>query len=290
MLAAHRELAAQHGHQADRIVAEARERLRSQSQEHGQESRRAQEAVTFARDKIFEREAITDERSLLREALRRDMGRSTLPEIRANYETRREHGEFPDVGRKQGRASREITTRAVLQSERDILRQVREGKGQLQPILSTDQLDVSRAQWDHLNEKQRQAVESVLTAEDRIVGIQGVAGAGKTSSLQAIREVAEQQGYELQGLAPTSRAAQQLEEAGIASHTLQAELLRSANPEQNQPRVYVIDEASLASTRQMQDFLHRLGSEDRVILVGDVRQHQGVEAGRPAAMLTRVPS
>ena len=51
------------------------------------------------------------------------------------------------------------------------------------------------------------------------------------------------------------------------------------------PRLYVLDESSLASTRQMHAFLHRLDPQDRVLLVGDVRQHQAVEAGRPYQQL-----
>jgi ATP-dependent exoDNAse (exonuclease V) alpha subunit len=35
----------------------------------------------------------------------------------------------------------------------------------------------------------------------------------------------------------------------------------------------------------MQEFLSRLHRNDRVLLVGDVRQHEGVEAGRPFAQL-----
>jgi ATP-dependent exoDNAse (exonuclease V) alpha subunit len=35
----------------------------------------------------------------------------------------------------------------------------------------------------------------------------------------------------------------------------------------------------------MRDFLARLGSQDRVLLIGDIRQHQGVEAGRPFEQL-----
>jgi hypothetical protein len=31
----------------------------------------------------------------------------------------------------------------------------------------------------------------------------------------------------------------------------------------------------------MHTFLERLGPEDRLLLVGDVRQHEAVEAGRP---------
>jgi len=47
----------------------------------------------------------------------------------------------------------------------------------------------------------------------------------------------------------------------------------------------VLDESSLASTRQVHEFISRLHRLDRVVLVGDVRQHEGVEAGRPFAQL-----
>ena len=43
----------------------------------------------------------------------------------------------------------------------------------------------------------------------------------------------------------------------------------------------MLDESSLASTRQMQSFLEKVGPQDRVLLVGDTRQHQGVDAGKP---------
>ena len=52
------------------------------------------------------------------------------------------------------------------------------------------------------------------------MGLEGVAGAGKTTSLTAIREAAEREGYQVIGLAPTSRAAHKLAESGIESHTL----------------------------------------------------------------------
>ncbi len=89
----------------------------------------------------------------------------------------------------------------------------------------------------------------------------------------------------MEGLAPTSRAAQKIEEAGIASSTLQRHLVRSDEPADGQKRLYVLDESSLASSKQMNQFLDRLGEHDRVLLVGDVRQHQAVEAGRPYQQL-----
>jgi ATP-dependent exoDNAse (exonuclease V) alpha subunit len=126
----------------------------------------------------------------------------------------------------------------------------------------------------------------VLSSQDRIQGIQGFAGSGKTTTLTAIRSAAESRGYEVEGFAPTSRAARQLNEAGIEARTLQGFLARTADPNVGERKhFYLVDESSLASTNQMREFLARLGPNDRVLLIGDIRQHQGVEAGRPFEQL-----
>ncbi len=114
--------------------------------------------------------------------------------------------------------------------------------------------------------------------------LEGVAGAGKTTALTAVREAAERDGYVVQGLAPTGRAAQQLAGAGMPTSTLQRHLV-APPPATGERRLYVLDESSLASTRQMHAFLARLGPSDRVLLVGDARQHQAVDAGRPYEQL-----
>jgi len=87
------------------------------------------------------------------------------------------------------------------------------------------------------------------------------------------------------GLAPASRAAQKLAESGIESGTLQRHLARGEQPDGGEKRLYVLDESSLASTKQMNELLHRLDAGDRVLLVGDKRQHEAVEAGRPYRQL-----
>ena len=123
----------------------------------------------------------------------------------------------------------------------------------------------------------------ILTSRNQVTALEGAAGTGKTTALAAVRDAAEREGYEVQGFAPTSRAAHKLAEAGIESSTLQRHLARGdddARPT-DQKRLYVLDESSLASTRQMHTFLERTRSDDRVLLVGDVRQHEAVDAGRP---------
>jgi ATP-dependent exoDNAse (exonuclease V) alpha subunit len=141
-----------------------------------------------------------------------------------------------------------------------------------------------------LNAAQTTAIEHVLISRDRVQGIQGVAGAGKATALdiiRAARAAAEGKGYSVEGLAPTSRAAKQLGDAGISAGTLQGFLARedSGANRLDQKRLYFVDESSLTSTSQMRKFLNRLTPLDRVVLVGDVRQHQAIEAGRPFEQL-----
>jgi hypothetical protein len=91
----------------------------------------------------------------------------------------------------------------------------------------------------------------------------------KTTTLAVVREGAEAQGYTVEGFAPTSRAAHKLAEAGIETSTLQHHLARGEQPETGERRLFVVDESSLASTRQMHEFVTRLHPNDRVLLVGD---------------------
>jgi ATP-dependent exoDNAse (exonuclease V) alpha subunit len=94
------------------------------------------------------------------------------------------------------------------------------------------------------------------------------------------------QGFQVEGFAPTSRAARQLSEAGVEAGTLQGFLARTKAPTVPEHKhFYFVDESSLASTNQMREFFSRLAPQDRVLLIGDTRQHQGVEAGRPFEQL-----
>jgi conjugative relaxase-like TrwC/TraI family protein len=285
VMAAHRRLAADFGHQADAVVRAARER--SQHHEKPVNSLdRVRESLTFSRDKNFEREAVVDERALIRDGLRRGMGEITHVQVRANLDARLASGEFQIVERPQGVPGRQFTTAKTIEAEHDILRRMREGQNLIEPVLSRPHAIAVMDQHSHLNQAQKAVVEDVLSSRDRIQGIQGFAGAGKTTTLAVLRGATEKQGYQVEGFAPTSRAARQLNEAGIESRTLQGFLARGADPDVGvQKHFYLVDESSLASTNQMREFLARLGPDDRVLLVGDIRQHQGVEAGRPFEQL-----
>jgi conjugative relaxase-like TrwC/TraI family protein len=284
-MAAHRRLAAEYGHQADAVVRAARERAQHRVQEVNPHQR-VREAMTFSRDRNFEREAVVDERAIVRDALRRGMGEITYAQVRGNLDSRLASGEFQAVERAQ-MPGRQFTTAKTIEAEQEIVRRMREGQNVLQPAMSRADAIRVADRHRHLNPAQKSVLEDVLSSPDRVQGIQGFAGAGKTTALSAVRGTVEMEGYEVQGFAPTSRAARQLREAGIEAGTLQSFLARTvpsdAAPERK--HFYFMDESSLASTNQMREFLTRLGSNDRVLLIGDIRQHQGVEAGRPFEQL-----
>jgi conjugative relaxase-like TrwC/TraI family protein len=285
VMAAHRKLAADFGHQAEAVVRAARKQLQHQ-QKPTNTIDRVRESLTFARDKNFEREAVVDERALIRDGLRRGMGEVTYAQVRGNLDARIAAGEFKVVDRGQNTPARQFTTARTIEAEHEIVHRVTEERNQIEPVLSRSDAIAVADRHQYLNRAQKSVVEDVLSAPDRVQGIQGYAGAGKTTTLSVIREAAEARGYTVEGFAPTSRAARQLNEAGVESGTLQGFLARSPTPAaQEQRHFYFVDESSLASTNQMREFLARLGSNDRVLLIGDTRQHQGVEAGRPFEQL-----
>ena len=258
---------------------------RAEQQERQPEQRLpAKEAVTFARDSIFEREAVADERAILRDALRRGMGEATYRDIRAEFDKRQEAGDFRFVQGMKHSSGRSFTTPETIAAERANIRHVLEGRNAVEPIMSAERAREQAGTRSFLNDSQRRVIEEVLNSSDRVHGLQGLAGTGKTTTLQTIREGAEASGYIVEGFAPTSKAAGQLREAGIDATTLQSFLARGQNHPSADPanrHLYMLDESSLASTKQMRSFLGKLNPDDRVLVIGDTRQHQGVDAGRP---------
>ena len=153
-----------------------------------------------------------------------------------------------------------------------------------------------------LTDGQRQAVKLILSEKDRTVGVQGLAGTGKTTMLNRARTLAGKKRWRMVGLAPSASAARTLAaESGIESETLQRFLARNTGVAegrltkkgrkslraQYRKTALVIDEGSLASTVQARDLL-RIARELRIpklVLVGDSKQLDAVDAGKPFAQL-----
>ncbi|MHB1495224.1 MAG: MobF family relaxase [Acidithiobacillus sp.] len=149
-----------------------------------------------------------------------------------------------------------------------------------------------KTQGFKFSDGQKAAVGLALSSGDRHLGVVGSSGAGKTTSMKVIVKEYQQAGYQVIGVAPTSKAKLELEGAGCnETLTLAAALQRKpALGEDGQPTgdkiIYVMDEAGMISAKDFDRFYKRSDMENaRTLVVGDPYQIESVEAGTPFAQL-----
>lgn len=133
-----------------------------------------------------------------------------------------------------------------------------------------------------LSDEQRRAVAHV-TGPDGIAAIVGLAGAGKSTMLDAARSVWNTSGKRVIGAAVAGKAAEGLQRSsGIPSRTIAAWEVAWAQGRDilNSGDVLVLDEAGMVSSKQMAmlvSAIERTGA--KLVLVGDAAQLQPIEAG-----------
>lgn len=122
-----------------------------------------------------------------------------------------------------------------------------------------------------------------LTDTGGMASVIGYAGAGKSTMLDAAREVWESQGYTVRGATLSGIAADSLEAgSGIKSRTIASlEFAWKKGKDRLTPRdVLVIDEAGMVDSRRMQRLLAAAKQDGaKVVLIGDPSQLQAIEAG-----------
>jgi conjugative relaxase-like TrwC/TraI family protein len=252
----------------------------------------AKEAVTFALTKLSERESVFNPRVVLLEANKRGIGQTSVAAIEAELETRKKDGQVKTVSLSDGREAVFLSSDEKIENELPKHIKAVQPKQTLQDeILTTKLSENSRAvvntEFLKLSDEQQSAVKEILTAKTGVVTLEGRAGVGKTTTLSFVNKMAKTAEYEVLGLAPTTGAAQELDNAQITSATLQ-KLLASQDAPRDHKRFFIVDESSFVSSRQMDKFFREaVKTGDRVLLVGDTRQHEGVEAGKPFARIQR---
>jgi len=183
------------------------------------------------------------------------------------------------------------TTQKALDRELATIKLMLQGKEHLEaiahPEIAEAYLEAERVRLAQENKRltqgQQEAVRLATTTQDQFVAICGVAGSGKTYSLQLLKTIAEAQGYSVCGFAPSGAATKVLgQELEMEANTI-ASLLVSKQPEQPQPKqLWIVDEAGLLDAKDGYKLLKRAREEGaRIALVGDYRQNSAVEAGSP---------
>ena len=322
-----REQAANLGFSADKVSEPVRERRRMESdpreqvdapsagrdgggsreaeKRSGREALReeapASQAVSWAMAHLSERDAVFARPDLLAAALAWKPGAVSVEGAEMAIDAlQREERLHAAPGFHKGDG---MTTDTALADERETIGLMQGGRDKGQVLMRR------RAAQQHLHkgpltDGQKDAVTMILSSKDRVVGVQGYAGTGKTSMLNRARALSEKKGYSMLGLAPSASAVKTLSaEAGIQSETLQGFLARNAGVAEGRlsdkgardmrnafsKTVLVVDEGSLASTVQTRDLLRvaKTLRVPRVVLVGDEKQLDAVDAGKPFAQLQR---
>jgi ATP-dependent exoDNAse (exonuclease V) alpha subunit len=133
-----------------------------------------------------------------------------------------------------------------------------------------------------LSQEQRAACQHATGAAGLAV-IAGEAGAGKSTTLAAVRDGYELAGYRVIGMAWTNAVVQNMERDGFRqATTIAAELkrLETGHSQWNGRTVLIVDEAAMLSTKHLAAVTERARAAGaKLILAGDDRQLASIERG-----------
>jgi conjugative relaxase-like TrwC/TraI family protein len=188
------------------------------------------------------------------------------------------------------------TTKQSLSLEKDVIKLMQDGNGKTKAIASNNVLN-NILDKSNLTIGQKDSVQLIATSKDRVVGVQGTAGTGKTTMLKTVKDIVAEKNIELIGLAPTKAAANVFSDAvGVKSRTLKSFTMQydgvvkgrgtrsglAIMKEDFSNKLVILDEASLASSKDVWNLLKISERLDfKIVMVGDTKQQQGVEAGKP---------
>lgn len=179
-----------------------------------------------------------------------------------------------------------VTTPMAQQVERDQAAMILAGRFGVEPIMLPQEaglrLDHADAHREFpMDDGQREAATMILSTMDRFVGVQGYAGAGKTTMLDTVKDLAESKGYKVIGMANGAEQAAKLQSAtGIESQTVASFLIRKDGEPNRKNEIWVVDEAGQVSQKDWNALqVKALNSGARIVFVGDKEQLQSVGAG-----------
>jgi conjugative relaxase-like TrwC/TraI family protein len=195
--------------------------------------------------------------------------------------------EILSVGEAAG--EQRFTTEEMLQLERRMLREAASLTRRKDEVSTSTLVEVLRSR-STINEEQLAALHHMCEGK-ALALVRGLAGTGKTYLMNAARDAWEREGKEVLGASLAATAAKRLEEdAGIESETLHRMLWRLENGklELSESTVVVVDEAAMLGTRQLAALVRAVEqARAKLVLVGDDRQLQAIDAGAPFAALAK---
>lgn len=223
-----------------------------------------------------------------------------------------ENEKLVNLGNKElenGTIKQFFTTEKNINIEDNIIAKMRREKGVIKTALAEEK---SEKLLDEIcknggytpNREQVNAIHHILTNKDRIVGVQGLAGTGKTYSFTLVKKMADRENIEVKGICFTGKASEGLQaDSGIESTTIHSFLnklekdsgikqkttegikqdwdLSKVKPT-GKKQIWVVDEAGLVDNRMMNYLIEAsIKADAKLVLTGDYQQLPPVGAGEP---------
>lgn len=226
------------------------------------------QAMSYAVDHAFERKSVVPEHDLLDVALSHRPGEVDLSRLKAEL----------SLSESLVKTERGLSTKQIVATELDLIQTVNTACDSVPPLHPGHQV----ADW--LSEDQQRAVYHVLRTSDRITGLKGLAGTGKTTALRELAAACKEAKIEPLFCAPTAAATDVLRKEGFEAMTLQSLLL--SKPFSFKDRLVVLDEAGAVGIDDMKR-LFDLVHDSRIVLSGDTGQHASVARGDALRLLER---
>lgn len=275
-----------------------------------------QETLMLCIEDVTHKQTVFSEADLLKKVMKFNIGSFSSAEIHNEIKELKKEGIL--IGSKE-----EMTCKELLVKECQILKYAERGLGQAKQILkekhfesrcsSFERREQAKNQNFQMNDQQKKALKHLLTSKDNVTAIEGLPGVGKSTILNAVRDISGKKvvnilglSEEYRGAAPTASAAKTLQEsAGIESATLHSflgkyqgyiedrgtkESLQALRADFKNCIIF-LDESSLVPTRLMWKLLKLQDKlRFRLIMIGDTKQLGAVEAGNPFEQMLKVVS
>ncbi len=226
--------------------------------------------IDLAVEHVLERKSVAGEREILKHAFKRSVGQHDPEQIIKAYSN--DSLLKANVGNEVM-----LTTREAINEERKLVRLATESKGQYAPVFKDYQI-----QGSHLNSEQQDAVRHILNSKDGIILIEGDAGVGKTTLLKEVKLALQIKGKEIFAFAPTSKASKEvLRNEGFHRADTVARLIIDKELQKTvKGNFIIIDESGLLGNKTMNQVFEIARRQNaRLILTGDIKQHNSVERG-----------
>ncbi len=237
----------------------------------------AKEAVQIAIEDITDKKSVFTREDILKHSLKvsltTDVSLADIQKEFHNFE------ELITIDKNRN----EYTTKEVLEKEEYIFSKkelknfsITGDKEQIQEAIKAFETE----KGFELKDGQNNLAHTILTTDSQFIVAQGVAGAGKSTSLEIVKNVSESNNIKVIALAPTGTATDNLaKEAGISESYTVAKFIQT-NGADIKDAVVIIDEAGMLGLRDTHDLI-KIAEQNNLKLVfsGDQNQKKSISQG-----------